>query len=102
MRLGLKTPALYRLMFGSAAAEAGAALEPIIRRRDRPDAFAVSPDTSKDLALAMFSVCSDGRLDDADHRSPDELCGPGVMGQNISRNRVFMILPVAVCGMSSM
>src|SRR5271163_2946297 len=72
--LGLKNPALYRLMFGpalsnagssdrptvarSAGAQARAVLEEVILRGAFSGVFAVSPDDPEDLALAALSAWS--------------------------------------------
>jgi AcrR family transcriptional regulator len=74
VRLGLENPALYRLMFGSALAEAGpgdrptiaraagdaarAVLEDVIARGARSGVFAVSPDSAQDQILAALSFWS--------------------------------------------
>jgi AcrR family transcriptional regulator len=74
VRLGLENPALYRLMFGpalaeadygdrptvarAAGAEARGVLEEVILRGARSGAFAVSPDDSSELALAALAVWS--------------------------------------------
>jgi AcrR family transcriptional regulator len=74
MRLGLENPALYRLMFGPALSEAGstdrpalarlagaqarAVLEDVILRGGRSGAFAVSPDSLQDVALAALAAWS--------------------------------------------
>jgi AcrR family transcriptional regulator len=74
VRLGLKNPALYRLMFGPALAEAGpgdrptiarsagdkarAVLEDVIARGARSGVFAVSPDDPQDQILAALSFWS--------------------------------------------
>src|ERR1700683_168338 len=71
VRLGLENPALYRLMFGCALADAGpgdrptiarsaggralAELEEVIARGARSGVFAVSPDNSRDQVLAALS-----------------------------------------------
>jgi AcrR family transcriptional regulator len=71
VRLGLENPALYRLMFGPALADAGpgdrptiarsagdrarAVLEEVIARGARSGVFAVSPDNSRDQVLAALS-----------------------------------------------
>jgi AcrR family transcriptional regulator len=72
--LGLENPALYRLMFGPELSGAGSAdrptvakmagaqargvLEDVILRGARSGAFAVSPDSLQDVALAALSVWS--------------------------------------------
>jgi AcrR family transcriptional regulator len=72
--LGLKNPALYRLMFGpalsnagssdrptvarSAGAQARAVLEEVILRGALSGVFAVSPENPRDLALTALSVWS--------------------------------------------
>jgi len=74
VRLGLENPALYRLMFSSALADAGpgdrptmarsagaearAVLEEVIRRGARSGDFAVSPDCPQDQILAALSFWS--------------------------------------------
>jgi hypothetical protein len=74
VRLGLENPALYRLMFGSALADAGpgdrptvarsagararAVLEEVIARGARRGVFAVSPDNPKDQILAAHAFWS--------------------------------------------
>jgi AcrR family transcriptional regulator len=74
VRVGLENPALYRLMFGPALSEAGsvdrptaarvagaearAVLEDVILRGARSAAFAVSPDSAKDVALAALAAWS--------------------------------------------
>jgi AcrR family transcriptional regulator len=71
VRLGLENPALYRLMFGTALADAGpgdrptvarsagdrarAVLEEVIQRGARSGVLAVSPDSSQDQILAALS-----------------------------------------------
>jgi AcrR family transcriptional regulator len=72
--LGVKNPALYRLMFGPALSQAGAGdrptiarvagaearavLEEIILHGARSGAFAVSPDDPQDVALTAIAVWS--------------------------------------------
>jgi AcrR family transcriptional regulator len=74
VRLGLKNPALYRLMFGPvlsqmgsgdrptvaklAGAQARAVLEEVILHGARSGVFAVSPDNPQDLARTALSVWS--------------------------------------------
>lgn len=74
IRLGLENPALYRLMFGPALSDEGSAdrppaakiagaqargvLEDVILRGASSGAFAVSPDSQQDVALAALSVWS--------------------------------------------
>jgi AcrR family transcriptional regulator len=74
VRLGLENPALYRLMFGPALADAGpgdrptiarsagararAVLEEVIARGARSGVFAVSPDNPKDHILAGHAFWS--------------------------------------------
>jgi AcrR family transcriptional regulator len=74
VRLGLENPALYRLMFGTALADAGpgdrptvarsagdrarAVLEEVIQRGARSGVLAVSPDSSQDQILAALSFWS--------------------------------------------
>jgi len=74
IHLGLKNPALYRLMFGPALSQAGAGdrptiarvagaearavLEEIILHGARSGAFAVSPDDPQDVALTAIAVWS--------------------------------------------
>jgi AcrR family transcriptional regulator len=74
IHLGLKNPALYRLMFGAAlsdtrsgdrpmiartaGAQARAVLEEVILRGARAGIFAVSPDKPQDLGLTALSVWS--------------------------------------------
>jgi AcrR family transcriptional regulator len=74
IRLGLKNPALYRLMFGPALSDAGSAdrspvarlagdraravLEDVILRGSRSGAFAVSPDSLQDVRLAALAAWS--------------------------------------------
>jgi AcrR family transcriptional regulator len=74
VRLGLKNPALYRLMFGpalsntgssdrptvarAAGAQARAVLEEVILRGALSGVFAVSPENPSDLALTALSVWS--------------------------------------------
>jgi AcrR family transcriptional regulator len=74
VRLGLENPALYRLMFGPALAEAGpgdrptiarsagararAVLEEVIERGARSGAFAVSADSREDQILAAHAFWS--------------------------------------------
>lgn len=74
IHLGLENPALYRLMFGPALSDAGAAdrpqlarlagaqargvLEEVILRGARSGAFAVSPNNHQDVALASLSAWS--------------------------------------------
>ena len=74
VHLGLKNPALYRLMFGPALSQAGAGdrptiarvagaearavLEEIILHGARSGAFAVSPDDPQDVALTAIAVWS--------------------------------------------
>jgi AcrR family transcriptional regulator len=74
LHLGLKNPALYRLMFGPALSQAGAGdrptiarvagaearavLEEIILHGARSGAFAVSPDDPQDVALTAIAVWS--------------------------------------------
>jgi AcrR family transcriptional regulator len=74
VRLGLENPALYRLMFGPELSDAGSrerptaatlagaqargVLEDVILRGARSGAFAVSPDSLQDVALAALSAWS--------------------------------------------
>jgi AcrR family transcriptional regulator len=74
VRLGLENPALYRLMFGAALADAGpgdrptiarsagararAVLEEVITRGARSGVFAVSPDNPKEQILAGHAFWS--------------------------------------------
>jgi AcrR family transcriptional regulator len=74
IKLGLKNPALYRLMFGPALSDAGsndrpsvarragaearAVLEDIIEQGARAGVFAVSPDSREDVELASLSTWS--------------------------------------------
>ncbi len=74
VRLGLENPALYRLMFGAALADAGpgdrptiarsagagarAVLEEVIERGARSGAFAVSADSREDQILAAHAFWS--------------------------------------------
>ncbi len=74
VRLGLENPALYRLMFGPALAEAGhgdrptvarsagdearAVLEEVIGRGARSGIFAVAPDNPQDQILAALAFWS--------------------------------------------
>ncbi len=74
VRLGLENPALYRLMFGPALADAGpgdrptiarlagdearAVLEEVIARGARSGVFAVAPDNPQDQVLAALSFWS--------------------------------------------
>ena len=74
VRLGLENPALYRLMFGLALADAGpgdrptiarlagdearAVLEEVIARGARSGVFAVAPDNPQDQVLAALSFWS--------------------------------------------
>jgi AcrR family transcriptional regulator len=74
VRLGLEDPALYRLMFGPALSEAGAAdrpsvaklagaearavLEEVILRGARAGVFAASPDDPQELVLTALAVWS--------------------------------------------
>ena len=74
VRLGLENPALYRLMFGPALADAGpgdrptvarlagdearAVLEEVIPRGARSGVFAVAPDNPQDQVLAALSFWS--------------------------------------------
>jgi AcrR family transcriptional regulator len=74
VHLGLKNPALYRLMFGPALSQAGAGdrptiarvagagaravLEEVILHGARSGAFAVSPDDPQDVALTAVAVWS--------------------------------------------
>jgi len=74
VRLGLENPALYRLMFGPELSDAGShdrptaaklagaqargVLEDVILRGARSGAFAVSPDSLQDVALAALAAWS--------------------------------------------
>jgi len=92
VRLGLENPALYRLMFGPALADAGpgdrprvarlagadarAVLEDVIRRGARSGVFAVSPDNPTDQILAAHAFWS--AVHGLTMLTIDDLMAPGV------------------------
>lgn len=92
VRLGLENPALYRLMFGSALAEAGPGdrptsaklagrqarevLDDVIARGARSGVFAVSPDDPKDQILASHVFWS--AVHGLTMLAIDDLMAPGV------------------------
>jgi AcrR family transcriptional regulator len=95
--LGLENPALYRLMFGPALADAGpgdrptiarlagaqtrALLEQVIQRGARSGVFAVSPDDPKDHILAGHAFWS--AVHGLTMLAIDDLMAPGVSADDV-------------------
>jgi AcrR family transcriptional regulator len=109
LRLGLENPALYRLMFGPALADAGPADRPtiarsagakaravlaeVIQRGARSGVFAVSPDNPKDQILAahVFWSAAHGLT----MLAIDDLMAPGVSVNDV----VEMLLRTQIKGL---